>query len=448
MDSPIKTPVLDWKSCIDPIKGEGGDNDGEEQDFPGWTDQELSAEQSAAWAETLERLQLFDPHHTVMVKKAKTATAAPAAASTSTAAKQAAFKASLPAKSPAAPSPQAAEAAAGLAGRRESREWRPAGRLFLSLQTGWVREVIYKQLPDDSYDMTRTPEIVYHAPLFPGTKPRTFKSSKSIGELNSYLAAKEPTLSYHNFSFHPKVMGAPKDQEKVHGERETVEIFPPPKPAPPPPPQRAKSPKTVPSTAKTPPPSVDSAAPSSGGGLKIKLFSKMSEKNSLQPQSQSDQSDGEPPELEIRRPQPQQRQQQQPKQQGAHPNPLLRGAGAAAAMASRKRPFTAQSSPASAPAAKSVPAGLPAHLTNSPSMTITPISKTKQQKGRQRRSSAVAGSAAEFPQQQQQSSSSPWNGGQPMSGGSSGKPALRPPLRTDISCTIHCPGKNASVKFI
>ena len=127
MDSPIKTPVLDWKSCIDPIKGEGGDNDGEEQDFPGWTDQELSAEQSAAWAETLERLQLFDPHHTVMVKKAKTAAAAPAAATASTAAKQAAFKASLPAKSPAAPSPQAAEAAAGLAGRRARAAHRGPG---------------------------------------------------------------------------------------------------------------------------------------------------------------------------------------------------------------------------------------------------------------------------------------------------------------------------------
>ena len=53
-----------------------------------------------------------------------------------------------------------------------------------------------------------------------------FKTAESLRELNSYLAAKEPTLSFHHFSFRPKVMGAPKDQEKVRGERETVVIFP------------------------------------------------------------------------------------------------------------------------------------------------------------------------------------------------------------------------------
>ena len=305
MDSPIKTPILDWKSCVDPIKGEGSD-DGEDN-FPGWTDQELNADLSIMWGETLERLQLFDPYHSVMVKKAKTA-AAPA---TATPAKVPAIKIALPAKSPVRPTPPTAAAdpspaaaAAGLAGRRESREWRPAGRLFLPLQTGWVREVVYKQLKDDSYDMTKAPDIVYHAPLFPGTKPRTFKNAKSIGELNSYLAAKEPTLSYHNFSFHPKVMGAPKDEEKVRGEREAVEIFPP-KPAPPPQQQQpSKKPHQTPTTTqqraktKTPPAapsSVDSAVAVSGGGLKVKLFSKMSEKNSQQQQHQQQEESDEPP---------------------------------------------------------------------------------------------------------------------------------------------------------
>ena len=293
MDSPIKTPILDWKMCVDPVKGEGSDGEGEDK-FAGWTDLELEADFSAMWGETLERLQLFDPYHTVMVKKAKTAPAATPAKH------QHVPKPALPAKSPIrpkTPTADASAAAAGLAGRRESREWRPAPRLFLPLETGWVREVIYKQLGDDSYDMTKAPEIVYHAPQFPGTKPRTFKSSRSIGELNSYLAAKEPTLSYHNFSFHPKVMGAPKEQEKVRGERETVEIFPP-KPAPPPPqPKKAiQTPATTLQKAKTPTAtsSADSAPPS-GGGLKVKLFSKMKEKNSQQQQPQEEQSDGEPP---------------------------------------------------------------------------------------------------------------------------------------------------------
>ena len=198
MDSPIKTPILDWKSCVDPIKGEGSD-DGEE-DFAGWTDQELSADFSIMWGETLERLQLFDPYHVVMVKKAKNALL-PAHTAT-TPAKQAALKpAALPAKSPvrstpptaADPSPTAA-AAAGLAGRRESREWRPAGRLFLPLQTGWVREVIYKQLKDDSYDMTKAPQIVYHAPLCTGTKPRTFKTRVIVGPSDSRMYAHRHTV--------------------------------------------------------------------------------------------------------------------------------------------------------------------------------------------------------------------------------------------------------------
>ncbi len=49
---------------------------------------------------------------------------------------------------------------------------------------GWVREVVYKQQADGTYDQGNPPTIVYHAPRrMPGTKPRQFRN---IGELQSY----------------------------------------------------------------------------------------------------------------------------------------------------------------------------------------------------------------------------------------------------------------------
>ena len=88
-----------------------------------------------------------------------------------------------------------------VATRREGREWRPSVWLYKPLDngkkggnllkegknltkllifSGWVREVIYKQLSDGSYDLNSQPKIVYHAPVMPGTKPRSFNNLQEM----------------------------------------------------------------------------------------------------------------------------------------------------------------------------------------------------------------------------------------------------------------------------
>ncbi len=93
--------------------------------------------------------------------------------------------------------------------RRESREWRPSSMLFKPLIAGrvsptahtrapifshmvsygpicligWVREVIYKEKTDGTLNTDIQPQVKYHPPRIPGTKPRVFRH---ISELQSY----------------------------------------------------------------------------------------------------------------------------------------------------------------------------------------------------------------------------------------------------------------------
>jgi hypothetical protein len=94
---------------------------------------------------------------------------------------------------------------------------------IFSFLPGWVREVIYAQEPDGSYTPDTPPEIIYHAPVPPGTKPRQFKN---LSEMSGYLTNKASTLTWHNFSFRKEVMGAVKGQEVVRGKNDKVQIFP------------------------------------------------------------------------------------------------------------------------------------------------------------------------------------------------------------------------------
>ncbi len=65
---------------------------------------------------------------------------------------------------------------------RESREWRPSAQFFKPLDAGWVREVVYERNDDGSY-CAKPKGIVYHAPIMPGTKAKSFKS---LAELSPY----------------------------------------------------------------------------------------------------------------------------------------------------------------------------------------------------------------------------------------------------------------------
>ena len=101
----------------------------------------------------------------------------------------------------------------------------------------------------------------------------------------------DPTLSWHNFSFRKEAMGAPEGQEVIHGSNENVEIFP--KKAAPPAKKTSPAKKTEKPAESTPkltnplfksePGSAKSGGKTGGkpGGLKIKMFSKMNEKNSI-----------------------------------------------------------------------------------------------------------------------------------------------------------------------
>jgi len=181
------------------------------------------------------------------------------------------------AKSRPAAAPQPSPASAN-APRRESREWRPSSILFKPLATGWIREVIYKELEGGTYDMTKAPMIVYHAPRrVPGTKHRSFKQ---MAELAAYINAAEPTFTTYNFSFRAEPMHASAGQEIIRGENEVVEIFPADKekPAPQPPTAAAKKPQQRRSSQNG---KAEIAPGSKPGSLKLKLFSKMNEKTSL-----------------------------------------------------------------------------------------------------------------------------------------------------------------------
>ena len=63
--------------------------------------------------------------------------------------------------------------------QRESREWKPSSQFFKPLSSGWVREVIYDKKEDGSL-CPKAKEVVYHAPMQSGTKPRTFKSQAEL----------------------------------------------------------------------------------------------------------------------------------------------------------------------------------------------------------------------------------------------------------------------------
>ena len=83
--------------------------------------------------------------------------------------------------------------------------------------------MIYCQRHDGSYVHDTPPEIIYHAPVPHGTKPRQFKN---LSEMSGYLTNKASTLTWHNFSFRKEVMGAAPDQEVVRGRDEKVDLFP------------------------------------------------------------------------------------------------------------------------------------------------------------------------------------------------------------------------------
>ena len=75
-----------------------------------------------------------------------------------------------------------------------------------------------------------------------------------------------PTLTLHNFSFRPDPLNAPKGQEIIHAVDEQVEIFP-------------KIDLPVEKPKKETPTSLN---PALSGGLKVKLFGKMKEKNTFE----------------------------------------------------------------------------------------------------------------------------------------------------------------------
>ena len=235
-------------------------------------------------------------------------------------------------------------------------------------------------------------------------------------------------------------MGAPPHQEVVRGEREPFQL--PAVETPPAPPenkatkkQKAQQQQQQPSPRQHPREAVGFASNAAAnpdpdpGHLMIKGFSKMKEKNTLRSDLSSPAS---PPQ------QPQQLRASRKAGMARPPNPLI----------NRKATAT------ELPAART---SLPARLTNSPSMTITPINRKSGGGGPQtsspfrtgRGSEAAAESKAAPTSTSALLSSLPLSSSisvTPMgSGGGSpaspvGKPALRPPLSTPVSCSIHCPG--------
>jgi len=176
--------------------------------------------------------------------------------------------------------------------RRESREWKPSSQFFKPLNAGWVREVIYDKNEDGSL-CSKAKEVVYHAPMVPGSKLRTFKSQ---ADLRPYLSNNH-TLTLHNFSFRNDPLNATKGQEVIRAIDEVVDIFPSPaklflepKVAPSPKPSPKPSPVTVskapiasaPSQTPVPSTSLTPALPS--GLLKVKMFGKMKERNTFDTQ--------------------------------------------------------------------------------------------------------------------------------------------------------------------
>ncbi len=206
----------------------------------------------------------------------------------------------------------------------------------------------------------------------------------------------EPTLSFHNFSFRREPMGAQPEQEVLRGENEKVEIFPPPPEKPSAPPPAQKTPK---------------------GGIKLKMFSKMNEKNSI---------GSSPP--------------------AAEEGSSLPQAAAPAGMANAGIPTLTVSKPKKGSwggsRKRSLPAAKPGSATSatqpsgmSPTVSITPV-----------RGAAVARPNAFS----SGGAMTPW-GDQPMHQGQqqqqrlggTGKPVLRPATRpgsSPSSCNIHCPG--------
>jgi hypothetical protein len=185
-------------------------------------------------------------------------------------------------------------------------------------------------------------------------------------------------------------MGAPSDREMIRGENETIEIFP----------KQSSYNEALPSamtrkagqtsqsaTSKLRKDAAAAAAASasassmvsdlplpnsaptssysedSGGRtLKVKLFSKMKEKNSLHQNEKEEES-----EMQLS-------QQRRRQRSNKSPNPLM----SAAAASSSPRAAAAQSPSRSKKML--LQSGIPARLSGSPSMTITPIAKTQHQK--------------------------------------------------------------------
>lgn len=146
--------------------------------------------------------------------------------------------------------------------QRESREWKPSSQFFKPLHAGWVREVIYDRVPETGKLCNKAKEVVYHVST--NGKSRMFKSQ---AELRPYLA-NMPTLTLHNFSFRNDPLNAPKGQEIIRATDEIVEIFP------------AKQGQVEQAVKKTPSTSLNPMLPS--GLLKVKMFGKMKEKNTLE----------------------------------------------------------------------------------------------------------------------------------------------------------------------
>ena len=62
---------------------------------------------------------------------------------------------------------------------KQKDHWKPSSKFFKPLSSGWVREVIYDKKEDGSL-YSKAKEVIYHAPMQSGTKPRTFKSQAEL----------------------------------------------------------------------------------------------------------------------------------------------------------------------------------------------------------------------------------------------------------------------------
>ena len=70
---------------------------------------------------------------------------------------------------------------------------------------GWVREVIYERNIDGSL-CGKAKEVVYHAPMIPGTKRRTFKSQAELRPYCKLFLSNTVKLGNKELFGHPKIV--------------------------------------------------------------------------------------------------------------------------------------------------------------------------------------------------------------------------------------------------